>query len=157
MAARLWLLAAMLPLTSAALAQDQGDLVKASQNPVAAMISVPFQNNTFFGVGPDDDTANVLNIQPVIPINLGPVNLINRTIFPLIYLPDLTSGLPELPEGVSGGSTFGLGDINCTGFVSPVGSGTIAWGIGPRSAFRARPTRNSAPRNGARGHPQSPW
>jgi hypothetical protein len=135
MAARLWLLAAMLPLTSAALAQDQGDLVKASQNPVAAMISVPFQNNTFFGVGPDDDTANLLNIQPVIPINLGPVNLINRTIFPLIYLPDLTAGLAELPEGISGGSPFGLGDINYTGFLSPAKSGEITWGIGPSISF----------------------
>ena len=36
-----------------ALAQDQADLAKASQNPVAAMISLPFQNNTFFNVGPD--------------------------------------------------------------------------------------------------------
>jgi hypothetical protein len=96
-------LAALAALPSFALAQDQADLAKASQNPVAAMISLPFQNNTFFGIGPDDDAANVLNIQPVIPINLGPVNLINRAIFPLIYLPDLTSGLPELPEGISGG------------------------------------------------------
>ena len=50
------------------------------------MISLLLQNNTF-GIGPDDDTANVLNIQPVIPINLGPVNLINRTIVPLICCP----------------------------------------------------------------------
>jgi hypothetical protein len=99
--------------------------------PVAAMISLPFQNNTFFNVGPDDDVANVLNIQPVIPISLGPVNLINRTIVPLIYLPDVTAGLAELPEGISGGSTFGLGDINYTGFLSPAKSGEITWGIGP--------------------------
>jgi hypothetical protein len=115
----------------AARAQDQADLAKASQNPVAAMISLPFQNNTFFDVGPDDDVANVLNIQPVIPIGLGPVNLINRTIVPLIYLPDVTSGLPELPEGISGGETFGLGDINYTGFLSPAKSEALTWGIGP--------------------------
>jgi hypothetical protein len=105
-------LAATIALPSAALAQTEADFAKASQKPVAAMISLPFQNNTFFGIGPDDEVANVLNIQPVIPVNLGPLNLINRTIVPLIYLPDLTAGLPELPEGVSGGSTFGLGDIN---------------------------------------------
>ena len=120
-------LAAIVTLPPAALGQDQADLAKASQNPVAAMISVPFQNNTFFGVGPDDDVANVLNIQPVIPINLGPVNLINRTIVPLIYLPDLTSGLPELPEGISGGSTFGLGDINYTGWLSPAVGGPVTF------------------------------
>ena len=128
-------LAALALLPSFALAQDQADLAKASQNPVAAMISLPFQNNTFFNVGPDDDTANVLNIQPVIPIGIGPVNLINRTIFPLIYLPDVTAGLAELPEGISGGSTFGLGDINYTGFLSPAQSGDITWGIGPSISF----------------------
>jgi hypothetical protein len=128
-------LAALALLPSFALAQDQADLAKASQNPVAAMISLPFQNNTFFNVGPDDDTANVLNIQPVIPIGIGPVNLINRTIFPLIYLPDVTAGLAELPEGISGGSTFGLGDINYTGFLSPADSGDITWGIGPSISF----------------------
>jgi len=129
-------LAALVVLPSVALAQDQADLAKASQNPIAAMISLPFQNNVLFGVGPDDDdVANVLNIQPVIPINIGPVNLINRTIFPLIYLPDLTSGLPELPEGISGGSTFGLGDINYTGWLSPVGGGPVTFGIGPSISF----------------------
>jgi hypothetical protein len=43
------------------------DLAKATQNPLASMISLPFQNNTNFGIGPDDDIQNVLNIQPVWP------------------------------------------------------------------------------------------
>jgi hypothetical protein len=130
---RTWaaLIVAMQLAPLAAAAQDDADLAKQSQNPVANLISLPFQNNTFFGVGPDDDVANVLNIQPVIPIGLGGWNLINRTIVPLIYLPDLTSGLPELPEGVSGGSTFGLGDVNYTGWLSPLGGGPITWGVGP--------------------------
>ena len=137
MTRRFWLLAAslLLPLTSAALAQDQADLAKAAQNPVAAMISLPFQNNTLFGVGPDDDVANVLNIQPVIPVTIGDWNIINRTIAPVIYLPDLTSGLPELPEGVNRGSTFGLGDINHSIYLSPADSGPVIWGIGPSITF----------------------
>jgi hypothetical protein len=131
-AVRIWLFAATLvQLTSTALAQESGDLAKAAQNPVAAMISLPFQNNTLFGVGPDDDVANVLNIQPVIPFTIGDWNIINRTIVPLIYLPDVTAGLPELPEGVSGGSTFGLGDINHSVYFSPADSGPVIWGIGP--------------------------
>jgi hypothetical protein len=51
------LAAALLPLAPAAFAQESGDLAKAAQNPGAAMISLPFQNKTLFGVGPDDDVA----------------------------------------------------------------------------------------------------
>ena len=120
-----------LGLPSPSSAQESGDLAKAAQNPVAAMISLPFQNNTFFGVGPNDDTANVLNIQPVIPFTLGDWNIINRTILPLIYLPDVTSGLPELPDGVNRGDTFGLGDINHSVYFSPANSGPVIWGVGP--------------------------
>jgi hypothetical protein len=43
------------------------DLAKATQNPLASMISLPFQNDTNFGIGPGDDTQNILNIQPVWP------------------------------------------------------------------------------------------
>jgi hypothetical protein len=67
----------------------------------------------------------------VIPFTVGDWNIISRTIAPLIYLPDLTSGLPELPEGVNGGSTFRLGDINQSFYLSPAQPGPIIWGIGP--------------------------
>jgi len=118
-------------------AQDTGKLAAAAQNPVADMISLPFQNNTFFGIGADDDIANVLNIQPVIPLTFGDWNFINRTIIPLIHLPDLTGGIPELPEGggSSVGSEFGFGDINHTVFVSPAKASPIIWGIGPSFNF----------------------
>jgi phosphoglycolate phosphatase-like HAD superfamily hydrolase len=117
---------------SSALAQDSADLAKAAQNPVAAMISLPLQNNTFFGVGPDGDVANVLNIQPVIPITLGRWNVISRTIAPIIYLADLVTGLDEIandPQGDDG--SFGPGDINQTFYFSPAAPGPVIWGIGP--------------------------
>jgi hypothetical protein len=47
------------------------ELAKAVQNPVANMISLPFQNNTNFEVGPKEKTQNVLNIQPVWPFSLN--------------------------------------------------------------------------------------
>ncbi len=61
------------------------ELAKKLSNPVASLISVPFQNNTDYGIGPDNGSKNVLNFQPVIPIALGPkLNLIARIILPIV-------------------------------------------------------------------------
>ena len=46
------------------------ELAKKTQNPVADLISVPFQNNLNFGLGPHNRAQNILNIQPVLPFNL---------------------------------------------------------------------------------------
>lgn len=107
-----------------ALAQQQSaeELAKKAQNPVANLISLPLQNNTSFGIGPQNQTQNVLNIQPVIPVNVGKWNLINRPILPLVWQPDLASG---------SGTTFGLGDLTYQLFVSPADAGAVTWGVGP--------------------------
>ena len=66
-------------------------LAAAAQNPVAAMYSLPFQNNSFLEAGPNNDkTANVLNIQPLLPFTVGGWNIISRTIAPLIYVPSVS-------------------------------------------------------------------
>ena len=72
----LWLALAMSPCfgSSLAFAQEQheastSDLAKAAQNPIADMISVPFQNNFNFHVGPHNQLQDILNIQPVIPVS----------------------------------------------------------------------------------------
>ena len=90
---------------------------EAAQNPIADLISVPFQNNTNFDIGHTDNAQNVLNIQPVYPTHLSPDwNLITRPILPVISQPPFLSG-PELraAEQVVGpeiGETeFGLGDL----------------------------------------------
>lgn len=99
------------------------DLRSQSQNPIANLISLPFQNNTDFGVGEFDRTRNTLNIQPVIPSSLNDnLLLISRVILPVVYQPQLTSG---------GDDAFGLGDLNPTFFFSPKNSSNITWGIGP--------------------------
>ncbi len=102
---------------------DAGALAKKTQNPLSDLISLPFQNNTDFGIGPHDRTRNTLNIQPVYPFQLNENwNLVNRTIVPLIYQPD--------PATTDDG-TFGLGDIDHTSWLSPRNSSPIVWGVGP--------------------------
>jgi len=67
------------------------DLQKQTQNPVANLISVPFQSNTDFNAGPFARDKNTLNIQPVFAKPLGQsVILIPRIIIPIIFHPDLT-------------------------------------------------------------------
>ena len=50
-------------------AKDE-DLQKASQNPIADLVSVPFQSNTNFNSGPFNRTQERFNIQPVVPMHL---------------------------------------------------------------------------------------
>jgi len=69
------------------------ELAKKTQNPVADLISVPFQNNLNFNAGSKDETVYILNIQPVVPISLNADwNLITRTIVPVIDQPALFPG-----------------------------------------------------------------
>lgn len=105
-------------------AQDEDDdLAKKAQNPIANLISLPLQNNTSFNIGPYDRTQNVLNIQPVAPFYEG--RLITRTILPVVYQPDFLSE--------SGGST-GIGDLNFTAFYVPK-SDKLMVGAGPILVF----------------------
>ena len=102
--------------------KSAAELAKATQNPLASMISLPFQNNTNFGIGPDDDTSNILNIQPVWPFSLNEDwNFITRTIIPLVSQPGVGPGQSR---------TNGLGDITFTAWVSPKESGKWIWGAG---------------------------
>jgi hypothetical protein len=56
---------------TAAAASTTDALQKATQNPVASLISVPIQNTNNFSIGPNDRTQDVLNIQPVIPARIS--------------------------------------------------------------------------------------
>jgi len=106
---------------------DESELAQKAQNPVSDLISLPFQNNMNFNVGPQDETQNILNIQPVAPISLTENwNLITRTIIPVIWQPEFVPGR---------GRTTGLGDINFTGFLSPAKPGKLIWGAGPVILF----------------------
>lgn len=102
-------------------------LQKATQNPVANLISVPLQDNSNFGIGSANRTQNVLNIQPVIPMKLvEDWNLITRIIQPIVWQP--------YPDQNSGGN-YGFGDMNPTFFLTPAKPGNFIWGAGPALVF----------------------
>jgi hypothetical protein len=103
---------------------SEEELVKQTQNPVADLISVPFQNKFNFAAGPKHNhMVYLLNIQPVIPIHITENrNLISRIIMPVINLSSLAPGL---------GTATGLGGMNPTFFLSPAKSGELIWGVGP--------------------------
>src|SRR5215472_3043322 len=103
---------------------DTEGLAKASQNPIASLVSVPFQNNTNPNVGPFNRTQNILNIEPVVPMSLNAQwNVISRTIVPVM----------SQPNPLIDNSTNGVGDISESLFLSPVNSGIkdFHWGFGP--------------------------
>jgi len=110
-----------------------GDLQAAVQNPVGALYSLPFKSTWDFGA--ENGTAYFLNIQPVIPITVGRVNYINRIIAPVIHVPGLVAGRPDIPAGEPGDGATGLGDINYTLFFSPAQPGKLIWGVGPSLTF----------------------
>lgn len=106
---------------------DETELAKAAQNPLADMISIPIQTNFNFNYGLNrDKTQIVTNVQPVIPIEIGKDwNLITRTIIPVMYT--------EFP-----GYQTGLGNVQFSGFLSPARPGKFIWGVGPVFQFPTR-------------------
>lgn len=108
-------------MTPFAAAQDaQEDLSQQAANPLADLISLPFQNNLNLNQGEFNRNTNVLNIQPVIPLFGG--QIITRTIFPIVHIPDYGS-----EDGVL---ASGLSDIIFTAFYTPADQ-PFTWGVGP--------------------------
>jgi len=104
---------------------DSVGLAKKLANPVASLISIPFQFNYDAGFGPKDAYKLVLNVQPVVPITLNEHwNLIVRTIVPIVYQDSIADGI---------NSKLGLGDTVQSFFFSPKepSSGGWIWAVGP--------------------------
>jgi hypothetical protein len=142
---------ALIPLTSQAQQPpaETGALQKATQNPVAGLISVPIQTNTNFGVGPFSRNQNVLNIQPVIPLNVSQNwNMIIRWITPIVWQPapgtanlevygiDEDTPIYLAAQDVQAhAGVFGFGDMTPTFFFSPAKPHKVIWGAGPMFAL----------------------
>ena len=113
-------------LTTSARAETEEQLAMQLSNPVAALISVPFQLNVERNIGPArDGTRTLLNVQPVVPFSLNAEwNIISRTIVPVVWKDDIFPGA---------GSQSGVGDIVQSVFFSPKSptAGGLIWGAGP--------------------------
>jgi len=110
----------LLPAAGVQAQKTADELAQEAANPIANLMSIPFQLNNDFGLGEYDRTRNVLNIQPVVPLAGGKV--ITRTIFPFVWLPNVAAE--------TGTYSSGLSDIVLTVFYVPSGAG-VMWGIGP--------------------------
>jgi hypothetical protein len=97
-------------------------LAKATQNPVADLVSLPFQFNFNTGGGLGDRTFFNLNFQPVVPVKgvLAKWTIIARAIIPYVSLP----GPNDTRQG-------GLADIQGQFFLTPAKAGKLIWGVGP--------------------------
>jgi hypothetical protein len=104
--------------------ESAADLAKKLSNPIASLISVPFQNNTDVGIGAYNGSRNTLNFQPVIPISLSPkLNMITRVVLPIITQQDITA---------PGEKQTGLSDAVVSAFFSPAeAKNGLTWGVGP--------------------------
>ena len=132
--------------TGPALAQKgTEELAKAAQNPIASMISLPFQNNSNLNFGPQEKTQNILNVQPVYPFNLNDDwKVITRTIIPIISQPALAPGQDREP-GIGGPSfmppgqsrTSGIGNTTFVPYFTPSQTGKALWGVAPVLMFPA--------------------
>ena len=104
--------------------EDAEALAKKLANPVASLISVPFQENSDHGIGSLKGSRSTLNVQPVVPMSLTPkLNLIARWVQPIVSQFNIT-GVGEKQSG--------LADAVVSGFISPKESKNgFTWGVGP--------------------------
>ena len=134
----------ILTIPNTLVGQDQGsdeaeELAQKTQNPLADLVTIPFQNNVSFDNTQNRATGYILNIQPIFPIKAKKISFVNRLVFGLGYVPGITEGSSEIPIGypdegrVDG--TWGTQDLNWTAWITPPPKGSISWGLGPSVTF----------------------
>jgi hypothetical protein len=105
------------------------EIAKKLVNPLAYMISVPFEYNYDQKLGPEENgTSQFVKIQPIIPRHINESwDLISRPILPVMWDHNVDPG-----ENVTG-----IGTLQYESFFVPAGDKEIGvlWGLGPYLAF----------------------
>ncbi len=116
------LIPAIFSTASAQSSASESDLAAKLTNPVANLISVPFQFNYDRGIGADGKGSSTSYIfQPVLPITLNP--RWNYIVRPVISA--------ATQNDVNGFSGTGVGPAVIETFFSPNTPGPFIWGVGP--------------------------
>lgn len=112
------------------------EMAKKLSNPIANMISVPFQYNFSRGLGKNQGgSEQTLLFQPVVPFDLGGGDNI-------IVRPIVTSVRETSIQGPSGRpySAYGISNVVVESFYAPNTNSSWIWGVGP---FASSPAGNS--------------
>lgn len=118
---------------SASRGASEADLSKASQNPVANLISLPLQYNYFTGGGLGENSQMLLNVQPVLPLPIGERWLVvSRTIVPFVSIPIEGTDIVPIGNDLRAGGTA---DIQEQAYFTKKKPGKITWGVGPVFSF----------------------
>jgi hypothetical protein len=102
---------------------DSAGLAQELTNPLASLISIPFQNWFDFNLGPRKDGFRyTMEAQPVYPARISKDwSLISRTTIPIIYQQNFSGRT----------SQAGLSDTGESLFLSPARAKSFIWGVGP--------------------------
>jgi len=103
---------------------DETELSREVENPIGRLRSIPVQDLTEFGIGPNGLARNTIAIQPILTWSPSEdVSFVSRTRVPIVSTPDLTMR--------GGGYTSGLGDMTESLFLVPRSPPGVLWGLGP--------------------------
>jgi hypothetical protein len=108
-------------------AQDEltaTDWAKNAQNPLSEAYRLPLQDNTTFRIGANNSIQNILNFQPVIPLEFEKFNIIGRFVVPFVSTPDAGDV-----------NAKGMGDMKMTVFFASKPESSVSWGLGPVFQF----------------------
>jgi hypothetical protein len=95
------------------------DVAKEALNPFAESFKVPIESVTGFRIGPQRNTGESVNVEPVLPFAVTPAwNVIVQPLLAMTSLPG--------PD-----ATTGFDDMQASVFLTPTRTGSWVWGLGP--------------------------